>query len=162
MVSNSTNISTKQTTSSDVKSSNLKEDYDIWRCKSGHGLGHVHRCGWIKLVNRTPNCSSLNNCISNSNTCINKWKKTQPCTDSFSLKMNTYYYKKEWQHKHEQYNSSQWMLALCIHSYQHTIHTDVDNVMKTTTYDVRNPGHGLGYVHKCGGIKLVNRTPTFS
>ena len=54
------------------------------------------------------------------------------------------------------------MLALCIHSYQHTIHTDVDNVMKTITYDVRNPGHGLGYVHKCGGIKLVNRTPTFS
>ena len=54
------------------------------------------------------------------------------------------------------------MLALCIHSYQHTIHTDVDNVMKTTTYDVRNPGHGLGYVHKCGGIKLVNQTPTFS
>jgi hypothetical protein len=27
---------------------------------------------------------------------------------------------------------------------------------KTTTYDVGNPGPGLGQTHKCGGVKPVN------
>ena len=31
---------------------------------------------------------------------------------------------------------------------------------KTMTYDVGNPGTGLGQVQKCGRIKLVNGIPT--
>ena len=53
----------------------------------GHGLGHVHTWGEIKLVNGTPNFSSLNNCIYNSNTRINKIndKKNSPEQIRFHL-----------------------------------------------------------------------------
>jgi hypothetical protein len=29
------------------------------------------------------------------------------------------------------------------------------------TYDIEYSGPGLGQAHKCGGIKLINRIPTF-
>ena len=34
------------------------------------------------------------------------------------------------------------------------------NANQTTTYDVGNPGPGLGQAHKCDGVKPVNGTPT--
>jgi hypothetical protein len=34
------------------------------------------------------------------------------------------------------------------------------NLKKTTTYDVGNPGPGLGQAHKCGRVKSVNGIPT--
>ena len=36
------------------------------------------------------------------------------------------------------------------------------NIEKTMTYEVGNPGLGLGQAQKCGGLKLVNVIPSFS
>jgi hypothetical protein len=33
---------------------------------------------------------------------------------------------------------------------------------KTVTYDIGNPGSGLGQAKKCGGVKSINEIPTFS
>jgi len=41
-----------------------------------------------------------------------------------------------------------------------TSHLHSLNTKKTTTYDVGNPGPGLGQAHKCGSVKLVNVIPT--
>ena len=37
-----------------------------------------------------------------------------------------------------------------------TSHLKSLNIKKTMTYDVRNPGSGLGQAQKCGRVKLVN------
>jgi len=34
------------------------------------------------------------------------------------------------------------------------------NIKKTTTYERKKPGLGLGQAQLCGGVKLVNGTPT--
>ena len=33
------------------------------------------------------------------------------------------------------------------------------NIKKTMTYDVVNPGPGLGQMQTCGGVKLINEIP---
>jgi hypothetical protein len=37
-----------------------------------------------------------------------------------------------------------------------------EHIVKTTTYDVENPGPGMGHAESCGEVKLVNRIPTLS
>jgi len=34
------------------------------------------------------------------------------------------------------------------------------NIEKTMTYDIRNPGPGMGQTQRCGRIKLVKDIPT--
>ena len=41
-------------------------------------------------------------------------------------------------------------------------HFKSTNIVKNTTYDVRNPGPGMGQAESCGGVKLVNGIPTLS
>jgi len=41
-----------------------------------------------------------------------------------------------------------------------TSHLNSLNTQKTTTYDVGNPGPGLGQAQKCGGITSFNGIPT--
>jgi hypothetical protein len=41
-----------------------------------------------------------------------------------------------------------------------TGHLNLLNTKKTTTYDVGNPGPGLGQAQKCGRVKPVNEIPT--
>jgi hypothetical protein len=36
------------------------------------------------------------------------------------------------------------------------------NIKKTTTYDIGDPGPGLGQAHKCGRLKLINVIPTLT
>jgi len=36
------------------------------------------------------------------------------------------------------------------------------NIPPISTYDVGNPGPGLGKAHKCGRVKPVNEIPTLS
>jgi hypothetical protein len=51
------------------------------------------------------------------------------------------------------------------HQYQQNkqlplILTELTEHKKTTTYDVGNPGSGLGQVHKFGGVKQVYGIPS--
>ena len=41
----------------------------------------------------------------------------------------------------------------------HLLHQIIEHQKKTTTYDVGNPGPGLGQAQKCGGIKLFFFNP---
>ena len=43
-----------------------------------------------------------------------------------------------------------------------TSHMEPLNIKNTTTYDVGNPGPGLGQAYKCGRVKLDNRIPTLT
>jgi hypothetical protein len=55
-------------------------------------------------------------------------------------------------------DSQQWpptLLKEAITSQLHSL-----NTIKTTTYEVRNQGTGLGQAHLFGGEKQVNGTPT--
>ena len=52
------------------------------------------------------------------------------------------------------------------HQYQQNkqlplILTELTEHKKTTTYDVGNPGSGLGQVHKFGGVKQVYGIPSW-
>jgi hypothetical protein len=38
--------------------------------------------------------------------------------------------------------------------------TELTEHIKTMTYDVGNPGPGLGQAQQCGGVKTVNGIPT--
>ena len=43
---------------------------------------------------------------------------------------------------------------------QTTSHLKSLNTKQTMTYDIRNPGPGLGQAQTCGRVKLVNETLT--
>jgi hypothetical protein len=43
---------------------------------------------------------------------------------------------------------------------KHLILTYLTEHKKTMTYDVGNPGPGLGQAQQCGGVKTVNGIPT--
>ena len=43
-----------------------------------------------------------------------------------------------------------------------TFHLNSLNIQKTTTFDVQNPGLGLGQAQQCGGVKPVNGIPILS
>ena len=58
----------------------------------------------------------------------------------------------------------QWWLTIPTISPKWTItsHLNSLNTKKTITYDVVNPGSGLEQAQKCGGVKLVNGTPSLN
>ena len=55
----------------------------------------------------------------------------------------------------------QWWSTIPLSSTKWTnVHLKSLNTKKTTTYDVRNPGHGMWQAQKCGWVKPFNGIPS--